>query len=88
MKKWIVIGLVIVVSVFLFASKKTDTDQPTGISEFEGQSIVVKLSPDIAMSGLKGVTEEFEKEFLKHYKSFDRETDQVAFMMFDIVEEL
>lgn len=30
---------------------------------FEGQTIVVKLSPDIAMSGLKGVTEQFEKEY-------------------------
>jgi len=31
--------------------------------EFEGQSIVVKLSPDLAMSGLKARTEQFEKEY-------------------------
>jgi len=35
----------------------------TATKEFEGQTIVVKLSPDIAMSGLKGITEEFEKEY-------------------------
>ena len=30
---------------------------------FEGQTIVVKLSPDMAMSGLKGATEQFEKDY-------------------------
>ena len=63
MKKWFVIGLVLLVSAFLFVAGKGDKEQPTGKSEFEGQTIVVKLSPDIAMSGLKGVTEQFEKEY-------------------------
>ncbi len=63
MKKWIVIGLVLLVSAFLFASKKGKEEQLEGKSEFEGQTIVVKLSPDIAMSGLKGVTEQFEEEY-------------------------
>jgi len=31
--------------------------------EFEGQTIVVKCSPDMAMSGLKAVTEQFEKDY-------------------------
>ena len=63
MKKWFVIGLVLLVSAFLFVAGKGDKEQPTGKSEFEGKTIVVKLSPDIAMSGLKGVTEQFEKEY-------------------------
>jgi len=33
------------------------------MKKFEGQTIVVKCSPDIAMSGLKGVTEQFEKDY-------------------------
>lgn len=63
MKKWIIIGLVLFVAAFLFVASKGDKEQPMGMSEFEGQTIVVKLSPDIAMSGLKGVTEQFEKEY-------------------------
>lgn len=63
MKKWIVIGVVIVVSAFLFVAGKGEKKPTAGKSEFEGQTIVVKLSPDIAMSGLKGVTEQFEKEY-------------------------
>jgi ABC-type glycerol-3-phosphate transport system substrate-binding protein len=63
MKKWIVIGVVLLVSALLFVAGKGEKEQPTGKSEFEGQTIVVKLSPDIAMSGLKGVTEQFEKEY-------------------------
>ncbi len=59
MKKWIVIGLVFVVFAFLLGSGKP----VEGKSGFEGQTIVVKLSPDMAMSGLKGVTEQFEKEY-------------------------
>lgn len=31
------------------------------ITRFKGQTIIVKCSPDMAMSGLKGVTEEFAK---------------------------
>ncbi|MCG9479697.1 MAG: ABC transporter substrate-binding protein [Actinomycetia bacterium] len=40
-----------------------EAEEPAGevTSEFEGQSIVVKLSPDIAMSGLEGKTREFEE---------------------------
>ena len=60
MKKWIVIGLVIVVSAFLLGSATGASEDK---SRFKGQTIVVKLSPDIAMSGLKGVTEQFEKEY-------------------------
>jgi ABC-type glycerol-3-phosphate transport system substrate-binding protein len=63
MKKFIVIGVVLLVCALLFVAGKGDKEQPTGKSKFEGQTIVVKLSPDIAMSGLKGVTEQFEEEF-------------------------
>ena len=63
MKKWIVIGVVILVAALLIAGGKGDKEQPTGKSKFEGQTIVVKLSPDIAMSGLKGVTEQFAEEY-------------------------
>ena len=63
MKKWIVIGVVFLMSAFLFVAAKGKKEQPAGKSEFEGQTIVVKLSPDIAMSGLKGVTEQFEKDY-------------------------
>jgi ABC-type glycerol-3-phosphate transport system substrate-binding protein len=35
----------------------------SGKSEWAGQTITVKLSPDIAMSGLQGKTEEFEEEY-------------------------
>jgi len=63
MKKFIIIVLVLLVSAFLFVSAKGEKEQPKGKSKFEGQTIVVKLSPDIAMSGLKGVTEQFEKEY-------------------------
>ncbi len=31
--------------------------------EFEGQTLIVKLSPDIAMSGLRGKTEEFAEKY-------------------------
>ena len=57
MKKFIAIGLVLLVSALLFE------EQPKAKSKFEGQTIVVKLSPDIAMSGLKAKTEQFEKEY-------------------------
>ena len=67
MKKWIVIliGLMFLASATLFVGSKEDKKgaAPEGKSKFAGQTIVVKLSPDIAMSGLKGKTEEFEKEY-------------------------
>ena len=63
MKKWLIIGVVLLVSALLFAGGKGEKEQPTGKSKYAGQTIVVKLSPDIAMSGLKGKTEEFEKEY-------------------------
>ena len=63
MKKWIVIGVVFLVSALLFTGGKGEKEQPTGKSKFAGQTIVVKLSPDIAMSGLKGKTEQFEREY-------------------------
>lgn len=63
MKKWIVIGSVFLVSALLFAGGKQGKKRPEGKSKFAGQTIVVKLSPDIAMSGLKGKTEQFEKEY-------------------------
>ncbi len=63
MKKWIVIGVVLVVAALLVASGKGEKEPPEGTSKFKGQTLVVKLSPDIAMSGLKGKTEEFEKEY-------------------------
>jgi len=60
MKKW---GLLIVVLVFMVLIGVSLAMAADKKSEFEGQTIVVKLSPDIAMSGLKGVTEQFEKEY-------------------------
>lgn len=60
MKKWIVIGLVIVVSAFLLGPGEGEAQDK---GRFKGHSIVVKLSPDMAMSGLKGVTEQFEEEY-------------------------
>jgi ABC-type glycerol-3-phosphate transport system substrate-binding protein len=63
MKKWIIISVVLLVAALVFVAGKDDKEEPMGKSEYEGQSIVVKLSPDIAMSGLKGKTEAFEEEF-------------------------
>jgi len=63
MKKFIVIALVLAVSALLLVAGKEEKEPAEAKSEFEGQTIVVKLSPDIAMSGLKGVTEQFENEF-------------------------
>jgi len=60
MKKCFVIGLVFLVSALLYAGGEKEQEQPASKSGFEGQTIVVKLSPDMAMSGLKGVTEQFE----------------------------
>lgn len=64
MKRWFLIGLVILMSASLYAGGKKEA-QPaaTAKSKFAGQTIVVKLSPDIAMSGLKGVTQQFEKDY-------------------------
>jgi ABC-type glycerol-3-phosphate transport system substrate-binding protein len=63
MKKFLVIAVVVLVAALLFAAGKDDKDKPMGKSEFEGQTLVVKLSPDIAMSGLSVKTEAFEEEF-------------------------
>ena len=63
MKKWFVIGLVLLVSALLYAGGGQEKEPLASVSGFEGQTIVVKLSPDIAMSGLKGVTEQFEKDY-------------------------
>ena len=63
MKKWFVIGLVLLVSALLYAGGGQEKEPLASVSGFEGQTIVVKLSPDIAMSGLKGVTEQFERDY-------------------------
>jgi ABC-type glycerol-3-phosphate transport system substrate-binding protein len=64
MKKWLVVALVILMATSLYAGGKQEAQpEKAGKSRFEGQTIVVKLSPDIAMSGLKGKTEEFEREY-------------------------
>ncbi len=62
MKRWFVIALVILVAASLYAGGKQEAPK-TGMSKWEGQTIVVKLSPDIAMSGLSVVTEQFEAEY-------------------------
>ncbi len=63
MKKCLVIGLVLLVSALLYAGGAKEEEPAASVSGFEGQTIVVKLSPDMAMSGLKGVTEQFEKDY-------------------------
>jgi ABC-type glycerol-3-phosphate transport system substrate-binding protein len=64
MKRFFVLALLILMCAFLYAGGKQEAPtEKTGKSRFEGQTIVVKLSPDIAMSGLKGVTEQFEVEY-------------------------
>jgi ABC-type glycerol-3-phosphate transport system substrate-binding protein len=64
MKRFFIIALVILVAASLFAGGKQEPKTGgAGASEFEGQTIVVKLSPDIAMSGLSVVTKEFEAEY-------------------------
>ena len=64
MKKWFVVALVILVSASLYAGGKQEPGAGgTGMSKWEGQTIVVKLSPDIAMSGLSVATEQFEAEY-------------------------
>jgi len=63
MKKLIVVVMVLLVAGLFFIASKDGKDEATGGGKFKGQTLVVKLSPDIAMSGLKGKTEEFEKEF-------------------------
>ncbi len=72
MRKFFVGMLVVVflVSIVLIGSSCKPAAAPAAeeaaaevTKEFEGQSIVVKLSPDLAMSGLKARTEQFEKEY-------------------------
>jgi len=64
MKKMVVIGLLILMAASLYAGGANDTESAAAPrSEFEGQTIVVKLSPDMAMSGLKAKTEAFEAEY-------------------------
>ena len=63
MKRCLVIGLVLLVSSLLYAGGAKEEEPLASVSGFEGQTIVVKLSPDMAMSGLKGVTEQFEKDY-------------------------
>jgi ABC-type glycerol-3-phosphate transport system substrate-binding protein len=74
MKKFFVIMVVVVflVAMVLIGSSCKPAAAPAAGGEtagedvtkkFEGQSIVVKCSPDMAMSGLKGVTEQFEKDY-------------------------
>jgi ABC-type glycerol-3-phosphate transport system substrate-binding protein len=64
MKRWLLVIVVILMSASLYAGGKQEAKPAKAAkSKFEGQTIVVKMSPDMAMSGLKGVTEQFEKEY-------------------------
>ena len=65
MKKMVVIGLLILMAASLYAGGANEAETSTAApkSAFEGQTIVVKLSPDLAMSGLKAKTEAFEEEY-------------------------
>jgi trehalose/maltose transport system substrate-binding protein len=68
MKKKIIGILVALMLVFgiltVYAGgQKEAGSEAAGKSEWAGQTITVKLSPDIAMSGLQAKTEEFEKEY-------------------------
>jgi trehalose/maltose transport system substrate-binding protein len=71
--------IVVVISILVFsfsgcasaaeepAAEEPAAEEPAGeesaTKKFEGQSITVKCSPDMAMSGLKARTEQFEEEY-------------------------
>jgi len=69
MKKIVILLLVVVFIASMLLTGVACKQKVTPVEEtaaekvtgFEGQKLVVKLSPDIAMSGLKGKTEEFAK---------------------------